>query len=110
MGVMILKYTIIAISAAALLVLTACEGKKSLDGHPMDKPPPSAFAPRDSEPVFVEPVAEEEGDVEEVVVNDVDEAEAEAEAEADADADEAEAVEDEAEPEEDEDEADADEE
>ena len=106
MGVMILKYTIIAISAAALLVLTACEGKKSLDGHPMDKPPPSAFAPRDSEPVFVEPVAEEEGDVEEVVVDDVDEAEADA----DADADEAEAVEDEAESEEDEDETDADEE
>ena len=103
-----MKYTIIAISAAALLVLTACEGKKSLDGHPMDKPPPSAFAPRDSEPVFVEPVAEEEGDVEEVVVDDVDEAEAEAEAEADAD--EAEAVEDEAESEEGEDETDADEE
>ena len=69
------KYTIIAISAAALLVLTACEGKKSLDGHPMDKPPPSAFAPRDSEPVFTEPVVEEENDVEEVAVDAVDEVE-----------------------------------
>jgi hypothetical protein len=36
----------------AVLILTACEGKKSLDGYPMDKPPPSAYAPRDSEPVF----------------------------------------------------------
>lgn len=61
-----MKYTLIAISAVALLVLTACEGKKSLDGHPMDKPPPSAFAPRDSEPVFAEPVIEEDNDVEEV--------------------------------------------
>ena len=36
----------------AVLTLTACEGKKSLDGYPMDKPPPSAFAPRDSEPAL----------------------------------------------------------
>jgi len=35
-----------------LLTLAACEGKKSLDGYPMDKPPPSAYAPRDSEPTF----------------------------------------------------------
>lgn len=108
MGDMILKYTIIAISAAALLVLTACEGKKSLDGHPMDKPPPSAFAPRDSEPVFVEPAVEEEGDVEEVVVDVIDEAEAEADEVAEEE--DAEAVEGEAESEEDEDETDADEE
>lgn len=64
-----MKYILIAISAAALLVLTACEGKKSLDGHPMDKPPPSAFAPRDSEPVFAEPVIEEENDAEEVAAD-----------------------------------------
>ncbi|PSJ18317.1 hypothetical protein [Nitrosomonas supralitoralis] len=38
--------------AFAVLTLTACEGKKSLDGYPMDKPPPSAYAPRDSEPTF----------------------------------------------------------
>ena len=36
--------------ALVALSLAACEGKKSLDGHPMDKPPPSAYAPRDSEP------------------------------------------------------------
>ena len=68
-----MKYTIIALSAAALFVLTACEGKKSLDGHPMDKPPPSAFAPRDSEPVFAEPVVDEDNDAEEVAVDVVDE-------------------------------------
>ncbi len=38
------------LAALAILALTACEGKKSLDGHPMDKPPPSAYAPSDSEP------------------------------------------------------------
>ncbi|MCX7183517.1 MAG: hypothetical protein NTY92_06200 [Nitrosospira sp.] len=38
--------------ALATLILVACEGKKSLDGYPMDKPPPSADAPRDSEPNF----------------------------------------------------------
>lgn len=57
-----LKYTLVA-TAAALLALTACEGKKSLDGHPMDKPPPSAFAPRDSEPVFANPPAADEANV-----------------------------------------------
>ncbi|SFP79961.1 hypothetical protein SAMN05216419_102038 [Nitrosomonas cryotolerans] len=46
-----MKYSFL-VAALAIFVLTACEGKKSLDGHPMDKPPPSAFAPRDSEPVF----------------------------------------------------------
>ena len=35
------------------LSLAACgEGKKSLDGHDMEKPPPSADATRDSEPNF----------------------------------------------------------
>lgn len=38
------------LTALAMLGLSACEGKKSLDGHPMDKPPPSAYAPRDAEP------------------------------------------------------------
>lgn len=47
-----MKYAFIA-SILFLLSLTACgEGKKSLDGHAMDKPPPSADAPRDSEPNF----------------------------------------------------------
>jgi hypothetical protein len=40
--------------------LAACEGKKSLDGYPMDKPPPSAYGARDSEPVFSGPVAQED--------------------------------------------------
>ena len=47
-----MKYSFIAITLFALS-LTACgEGKKSLDGHPMDKPPPSADVARDSEPNF----------------------------------------------------------
>ena len=47
-----MKYTLLVVALAAL-TLTACgEGKKSLDGHPMDKPPPSADAPRGSEPNF----------------------------------------------------------
>ena len=47
-----MKYTLLAVTLA-VLTLTACgEGKKSLDGHPMDKPPPSADARRDSEPNF----------------------------------------------------------
>ena len=96
---MILKYTVITISAAALLVLTACEGKKSLDGHPMDKPPPSAFASRDSEPAFTEPVVEEDNDAEEAVVEEVDEV---VEADEDEVVDKMEAGEDEVEAEEDE--------
>ena len=40
------------VATFAVLTLTACEGKKSLDGYPMDKPPPSAYAPRDSEPAL----------------------------------------------------------
>ncbi len=44
------KLLLLLIIALATLFLAACEGKKSLDGHPMDKPPPSAYAPRDSEP------------------------------------------------------------
>lgn len=43
---------LLLVAGFAAFTLTACEGKKSLDGHPMDKPPPSAFAPRDSEPVL----------------------------------------------------------
>ena len=46
-----IKFSLL-MTAFAILVLTACEGKKSLDGHPMDKPPPSAYAPRDSEPAL----------------------------------------------------------
>jgi predicted small lipoprotein YifL len=47
-----MKYPLTPIAILLLFSLTACEGKKSLDGHPMDKPPPSADAPRDSEPNF----------------------------------------------------------
>ncbi|SNX60956.1 hypothetical protein SAMN06296273_2416 [Nitrosomonas ureae] len=46
-----IRFSLLAV-VLALLTLTACEGKKSLDGYPMDKPPPSAYAPRDSEPTF----------------------------------------------------------
>ena len=54
-----MKYPLLAVTLAALM-LTACgEGKKSLDGYPMDKPPPSADAPRASEPNFDEIKAEE---------------------------------------------------
>lgn len=44
-----LRFSLVAI-AFAILTLSACEGKKSLDGYPMDKPPPSAYEPRGSEP------------------------------------------------------------
>jgi hypothetical protein len=44
-----MKYSLLA-AAFATVILVGCEGKKSLDGHPMDKPPPSAFAPREAEP------------------------------------------------------------
>ena len=53
-----MRNTLLA-AALAAFALTACEGKKSLDGYPMDKPPPSAYAPRDSEPVLPESLAEE---------------------------------------------------
>jgi hypothetical protein len=47
-----MKYQLLVATMLAV-VLSACgEGKKSLDGHPMDKPPPSADARRDSEPNF----------------------------------------------------------
>jgi hypothetical protein len=44
-----MKYPLL-IAAVAALTLTACEYKK----HPMDKPPPSAMAERDSAPKFDE--------------------------------------------------------
>lgn len=44
-----LRFSLVAI-AFAILTLSGCEGKKSLDGYPMDKPPPSAYEPRNSEP------------------------------------------------------------
>lgn len=53
-----IKFSLL-VTAFAVLVLTSCEGKKSLDGYPMDKPPPSAYAPRDSEPVLGNDTKEE---------------------------------------------------
>ncbi len=50
-----MKYTYFFFIACTAITLTACEGKKSLDGHPMDKPPPSAFIERDSAPEPSEP-------------------------------------------------------
>ena len=44
-----MKYSLLAIVVAAL-TLSACEYKK----HPMDKPPPSAMAERESAPNFDE--------------------------------------------------------
>lgn len=44
-----MKYSLLAIVLAAV-TLSACEYKK----HPMDKPPPSAMAERDSAPDFSE--------------------------------------------------------
>ncbi|MCC2682406.1 MAG: hypothetical protein K0S36_1970 [Nitrosospira multiformis] len=44
-----MKYSLLAIVLAAA-ALSACEYKK----HPMDKPPPSAMAERDSAPDFSE--------------------------------------------------------
>lgn len=58
-----MKYPLLA-TALAAFVLTACEGKKSLDGYPMDKPPPSAYGARDSELVFPDPVDQEDEVVE----------------------------------------------
>ena len=49
------KFLLMLMIALVALSLAACEGKKSLDGHPMDKPPPSAYAPRDSEPQLYAP-------------------------------------------------------
>ncbi|SFD88851.1 hypothetical protein [Nitrosomonas sp. Nm166] len=53
-----IKFSVLA-TAFAVLLLIGCEGKKSLDGYPMDKPPPSAYAPRDSEPTFDKSEAKE---------------------------------------------------
>ncbi|SFU71053.1 hypothetical protein SAMN05216339_10845 [Nitrosomonas eutropha] len=44
------RFSFLAIACAAILALSACEEKKSLDGHSMEKPPPSAFMERDSAP------------------------------------------------------------
>lgn len=47
-----MKYQYLLIACATALALSACEEKKSLDGHSMEKPPPSAFMERDSAPDF----------------------------------------------------------
>jgi hypothetical protein len=48
-----MKFYSFLIVALFALSLGACgEGKKSLDGHDMEKPPPSADETRDSEPNF----------------------------------------------------------
>lgn len=44
-----MKYIYLLI-ACTTIALSACEEKKSLDGHSMEKPPPSAFIERDSAP------------------------------------------------------------
>lgn len=49
-----MKYTYLLIACTAI-ALSACGEKKSLDGHSMEKPPPSAFIERDSAPDFDEP-------------------------------------------------------
>jgi hypothetical protein len=45
-----MKYSLLLAVSLAALTLSACEYKK----HPMDKPPPSAMAERDSAPKFDE--------------------------------------------------------
>jgi hypothetical protein len=52
-----MKYSLLLAVSLAALTLSACEYKK----HPMDKPPPSAMAERDSAPKFDE--LDKEGDV-----------------------------------------------
>jgi hypothetical protein len=52
-----MKYSLLAIVLAAV-ALSACEYKK----HPMDKPPPSAMADRESAPDFSELDKEETPD------------------------------------------------
>ena len=48
-----MKFYSFLIIALFAFSLSACgEGKKSLDGHDMEKPPPSADEVRDSEPNF----------------------------------------------------------
>jgi hypothetical protein len=51
-----MKYSLLLAVSVAALTLSACEYKK----HPMDKPPPSAMAERDSAPKFDE-LDKEEG-------------------------------------------------
>lgn len=53
------RFSLLAVACAALLTLSACGEKKSLDGYSMEKPPPSAFMERDSAPDMSQPVAEE---------------------------------------------------
>lgn len=52
------RYSLLAVACAALLSLSACGEKKSLDGHSMEKPPPSAFMERDSAPDLDSPAEE----------------------------------------------------
>ena len=44
-----MKYVYLLIECTTI-ALSACGEKKSLDGHSMEKPPPSAFIERDSAP------------------------------------------------------------
>ncbi|MBT3888876.1 MAG: hypothetical protein HOF66_06330 [Nitrosomonadaceae bacterium] len=46
------SYSFLIVALFALSLSACGEGKKSLDGHDMEKPPPSADAARDSEPNF----------------------------------------------------------
>jgi len=52
------RFSLLAVTCAALITLSACEEKKSLDGHSMEKPPPSAFMERDSAPDLSSPAEE----------------------------------------------------
>ena len=52
------RYSLLAVACAALLSLSACGEKKSLDGYSMEKPPPSAFMERDSAPDLDNPAEE----------------------------------------------------
>lgn len=56
-----MRYLYFLVALCAAVALSACEGKKSLDGYPMDKPPPSAFMERDSVPEELDVPKEEAG-------------------------------------------------
>lgn len=44
-----MKYKLLITAITALAFIACSEGKKTPDGHAMDNPPPSAYAPSDYE-------------------------------------------------------------